>query len=86
MADHKRGGAYLGRLPSDHPYADPLSPATAAVDPSAYKMTPEQYMETQDENTEGYMLPGSNLLWLKPKPQLDPMVPMSYLDPETANG
>jgi hypothetical protein len=86
MAERK-GGTYLGILPQNHPYADPLSDVTAAIHPKLFGGSPEAYMATQPSDMEGYMLPDSELLWLRQKHrEVDDETPMSYLDPETSNG
>lgn len=85
MAEPRRGGTYIGRVPLDHPYADPHAPVTMAVDPSASKLTPYEYMKQQaPDDSEGFMMPGSNLLFILE--HKDKGVPMSYLDPESENG
>lgn len=82
------GGRYIGRISEDHPYADPLLPPLEALHPNLFKgKTVEEFMRTRPQGEEGFMLPGSDLLWIQRPDKSDgDGVPMSYLDPEVKYG
>lgn len=81
-------GRFLGTIPDTHPYADPFREPLEALHPNNFKgMTPDEFMATRP-GEEGFMFPGSELLWItKPdQSKAGESVPMSYLDPEVQNG
>lgn len=88
MPTSSTGGRYIGQISEDHPYADPLNPPIEALHPKRlYGLTNEEFMKTRPEGEEGFMLPGSDLLWIqRPDKGTGDNVPMSYLDPEVQHG